>query len=165
MSKVEDIPVYYAFGQTTIDIDCCVQTIRERFGGSQKYHPFISVERRTLYLSYDLSYHYCIESIYNELKEYCPSLLVGEVIHSHNLSTSEHFTEEYRRIGYHYFKTSSIDPNGILLFIGKDGLTYSNYYDNSNVYSILVDSGFTQAFVYADYQLQTIVPFIRFFKS
>ena len=79
----------------------------------------------------------------------------GIILHSKPLTTSNTCIH----------KTSSIDPNGILLFIGKDGLTYSNYYDNSNVYSILVDSGFTQAFVYADYQLQTIVPFIRFFKS
>ena len=112
---------------------------------------------RTFYLCYDLSYHHCIQSIANELKEFLPNVLVGEVKHSQNLSNSEHFKEGYCKLGYHYFKTNAIDLDGVILFIGKDGCTYSDYYENQNVYSILVDSGMTQAYVYADYQIQSIV--------
>lgn len=36
MSKVEDIPVYYAFEHTPIDIDSFICSFRERFGGSKK---------------------------------------------------------------------------------------------------------------------------------
>lgn len=116
-----------------------------------------SFSRRTFYLCYDLSYHYCIQSIAKELKEFLPNVLVGEVKRSQNLSNSEHFEEGYCKMGYHYFKTDSIDSNGVILFLGKDGCTFSDYYENQNAYSILVDSGMTQAFVYADYQLQIIV--------
>ena len=37
MSKVNDIPVLYAFERTPIDIDCCIEAIRDRFGKSDKY--------------------------------------------------------------------------------------------------------------------------------
>lgn len=60
-------------------------------------------------------------------------------------------------MGYHYFPTSTIDSDGIVVFLGKDGMNFTNYYDNGNVYSILLDSGISQAFVYSDYQFQTIV--------
>lgn len=42
MSRVEDIPVFYAFEHSAIDIDSCVQIIRERFGGTKKYWSFDS---------------------------------------------------------------------------------------------------------------------------
>lgn len=36
MSQVNDIPVYYVFGRSPLDIDCCVDAIRERYGGVKK---------------------------------------------------------------------------------------------------------------------------------
>lgn len=112
---------------------------------------------RPIYLGYDLSFYHCISELYEALREYCPSLLLGEIKRSQNLSDSVKFETGYSKLGYHYFSTTSIDRDGILLFIGKDGIQCSNYYDNGNVYSMLVDSGISQSFVYADYQLQSIV--------
>ena len=41
MSHIQGIPVYYVFERTMIDIDSCVEAIREKFGGSTKYVFFI----------------------------------------------------------------------------------------------------------------------------
>ena len=112
---------------------------------------------RPLYLGYDLSFSYCIKTLYNALKEYCPTLLLGEVIHSQNLSQKEVFGSEYLKLGYHYFKTPSVDPTGILLFLSKDGSVVSDYHANGNLFSVLLDSGLPQASVFSDYQLQTVV--------
>ena len=64
-------------------------------------------------------------------------------------------------MGYHYFKTTSIDPEGVVLFIGRDGSNYQNYYETPNAYSMLVNAGINQAFVYVDYELKTIVLILR----
>ena len=37
MSHIRGIPVYYVFERSTIDIDSCVEAVREKFGGSTKY--------------------------------------------------------------------------------------------------------------------------------
>lgn len=112
---------------------------------------------RPIYLGYDLSFSYCVDTLYNALKEYCPTILLGEVIHSQNLSQKEAFGSEYQKLGYHYFKTPSVDPASILLFLSKDGSVVSDYYSNGNLFSVLLDSGLPQASVFSDYQLQTVV--------
>lgn len=118
---------------------------------------FRFVDCRTVYLGYDLSLYYCIHSLYDELKTFIPNLLLGEVKKSQNLSISEVFEDGYCKMGYHYFKTTSIDPEGVVLFIGRDGINYQNYYETPNAYSMLVNAGINQAFVYVDYELKTIV--------
>ena len=115
------------------------------------------IKNRFIYLAYDLSFDYCINEIYTKLKEIYSNILLGEVKHSQNLSTSQQFSEGYCKLGYHYYKTDCIHADGILLFIGKDGMNVSDYSENGNVYSILANSGYSQAFVYSDYQIQTIV--------
>ena len=37
MSQVNDIPVYYVFVRSPLDITCCVDAIRERYGGVKKW--------------------------------------------------------------------------------------------------------------------------------
>lgn len=36
MSFVKDIPVYYAFEHASIDVDCLVEAVRGKFGGTKK---------------------------------------------------------------------------------------------------------------------------------
>ena len=123
---------------TTVGFDCC-------------YFP------RTIYLGYDLSFSHCIDKVYEELKQHFANVLKGEVVHSQNLSYSEHFDSEYIRFGYHYFKTATRDPNGILVFLCKDNTDVSNYFVNGNLYSVLLDSGLSQALAFTDSQLMAVV--------
>ena len=86
-----------------------------------------------------------------------PNVLKGEIIRSQNLSDSEQFGPEYIKLGYHYFPVSERDPNAVLLFIAKDNADINNYYVNGNLFSVLLDSGLPQAFVYTDYQICKVV--------
>lgn len=91
------------------------------------------------------------------MKQIFPNVLKGEVIHSQNLSYSEYFDSEYIRFGYHYFKTAKRDPNSILVFLCKENTDVSNYFVNGNLYSVLLDSGLSQAYAFTDSQLMTVV--------
>ena len=112
---------------------------------------------RTIYLAYDLSFSYCIDTIYAAMKEYCPTVVKGEIIRSQNLSDSEHFGENYIKLGYHYFSLPERDPNATLLFLAKDNVDVTNYYVNGTLFSVLLDSGLSQAYVFSDFQLRTVV--------
>lgn len=157
MSQVKDIPVYYSFGYSVLDIDCLMDSLRERFGGTQRLVLIGCYFPRTIYLGYDLSFSHCIDKVYEELKQHFANVLKGEVVHSQNLSYSEHFDSEYIRFGYHYFKTATRDPNGILVFLCKDNTDVSNYFVNGNLYSVLLDSGLSQALAFTDSQLMAVV--------
>lgn len=41
MSKVKDIPVYYAFEHAEFDSSSCVEAIRERLSGTNKYNSIL----------------------------------------------------------------------------------------------------------------------------
>ena len=41
MSRIRGIPVYYVFERSTIDIESCVEAVREKIGGSTKYVCFV----------------------------------------------------------------------------------------------------------------------------
>ena len=112
---------------------------------------------RTIYLGYDLSFTHCIDKVYQELNTHFSHILKGEVIHSQNLSYSESFGTDYIRFGYHYFNATTRDPNGILVFLCKDEANVTDYYANGNLYSVLLDSGLSQACVYTDSHLVTVV--------
>ena len=147
MSCVKDVPIFYAFENARLDIDSCVDSIRERFGGTT--HP--------IYLSYDLSFTHCIDALVSALREYCPTVVKGEVKRSQNLSSSTEFDSHYIKMGYHYLDIDHIDPEGVLLFVARDGVDVTNYYSNGNLYSVLIDSTFMQATVFSDCQLHTVV--------
>ena len=44
MSQVNDIPVYYVFDRSPLDVDCCVDAVRERFGGVKKWVCFVACQ-------------------------------------------------------------------------------------------------------------------------
>ena len=56
-----------------------------------------------------------------------------------------------------YFPGKELSTEGILLFVGKDGIVTSNVSENGNLYSILLDSGYSQAAVYSDYEIKMVV--------
>ena len=147
MSLVQDIPVYYAFENELLDIDFCTDIIRERFGGMTS----------PIYLGYDLSFARNIDALVDSLLPYCPTLIKGEVMRSQNLSNSIRFDSHYIKMGYHYFKIDEIDPSGVVLFIARDGTVISNYHENGNLYSMMIDSTYTKATVLCDSQLQNAV--------
>ena len=147
MSLVQDIPVYYAFENELLDIDFCTDIIRERFGGMTS----------PIYLGYDLSFARNIDALVDSLLPYCPTLIKGEVMRSQNLSNSVRFDSHYIKMGYHYFKIDEIDPSGVVLFIARDGTVISNYHENGNLYSMMIDSTYTKATVLCDSQLQNAV--------
>ena len=153
MSIVQDIPVCYAFENEPLDIDYSTDIIRERFGGSTK----------PIYLGYDLSFARSIDALVDSLRPYCPTLIKGEVMRSQNLSNSVRFDSHYIKMGYHYFKIDEISPDGIVLFIARDGSVISDYHENGNLYSMMIDSTYTKATVLCDSQLQTAVDAFRSF--
>lgn len=110
-----------------------------------------------MYLAYDLAYTHCIQQIAEAIRSVCSQVVCGVVKHNQNLGDSERFDEGYTRAGYLYFPVDSFDSEGILLFIAKDGITVTNYTENGNLYSILIDTGLPQASVYSDYELKTVV--------
>lgn len=110
-----------------------------------------------MYLAYDLAYTHCIQKITEAIRSMCSQVVCGVVKHSQNLEDSECFDEGYTRAGYLYFPVDSFDSEGILLFVAKDGITVTNYTENGNLYSILIDTGLPQASVYSDYELKTVV--------
>ena len=157
MSFVKDIPVYYAFEHASIDIDCLVEAVRSKYSGTKKSVLYWRVIDRTVYLAYDLAYTHCIRQISEAIQSVCSHVVCGVVKHSQNLEDSEYFGDGYTRAGYLYFPVDSFDSEGILLFVAKDGITVTNYTENGNVYSILIDTGILQASVYSDYELKTVV--------
>ena len=155
MSLVQDIPVYYAFENELLDVDYCTEIIRERFGGITS----------PIYLGYDLSFARSIDALVDSLRPYCPTLIKGEVMRSQNLSNSVRFDSHYIKMGYHYFKIDEIDPNGMVLFIARDGAMISNYHENGNLYSMMIDSTYTKATVLCDSQLQNAVfPYLSIYS-
>lgn len=157
MSVVKDIPVYYAFERCPLDIDCLVEAVRSRYGGSAKWFLLLCITRRTLYLAYDLAFAHCSDKMEEAIRAVCPHVVCGKVKHSQNLKEDEAFADNYIKVGTMYFPGKELSTEGILLFVGKDGIVTSNVSENGNLYSILLDSGYSQAAVYSDYEIKMVV--------
>ena len=157
MSPVSDIPVFYVFGRSALDIDLLLSAVSEKFQGTTKYLSSLFSSCRTVYVTYDLAFQYCSSSFFKAIKEICPNALLGKVVRSQNLSDEVEKPQNCVQLGYHYFESSTFDPDSILIFVGKDGINTNDYHLNENMYSILVDSGLSQACVYTDGTLRTIV--------
>lgn len=157
MSAVKDIPVYYAFERFPLDIDCLVEAVRSRFGGTTKWCLYLCITYRTLYLAYDLAFAHCSEKMEEEIRTVCPNVVCGKVKHSQNLKDEEKYADNFVKVGYMYFPGKELCTDGILLFVGKDGIVTSNVSENGNLYSILLDSGYSQMAVYNDYEMKMVV--------
>lgn len=165
MSVVKDIPVYYAFERCPLDIDCLVEAVRSRYGGSTKWFLLLYITRRTLYLAYDLAFAHCSDKMEEAIRAVCPHVVCGRVKHSQNLKDDETFAEDCVKVGTMYFPGKELSAEGILLFVGKDGIVTSNVSENGNLYSILLDSGYSQAAVYSDYEIKMVVGIDAFLSS
>ncbi|TPX30405.1 hypothetical protein SmJEL517_g06018 [Synchytrium microbalum] len=113
LSPTRRLPVQYAFGQATINLDNVVEKLDEVFQGHSDKH---------VLLMYDVVYAYCIDSLRSRLsgKDW-PNLVISTV-------DSERLTNDTNvQSGRQYTLTKGTSSNDYTLFyIGGESLTLTN---------------------------------------